>query len=301
MSKHSTTYFYPYQVFLCHASVDKAIVVLPFSEILTKADIKYWIDQEQANWGDLIMESVTKGLEQAEYVIVFLSQHFLASNWACAELYTELSLQIQNNTRRILPIILNEKEACLKKFRMLNSYRYLSLEQEDLPSFFQRVLYELKVVLDIKSGSQEKVLSIQRLNWYKQQLEEGNVNSLKMMFQQSLQKDSMLYLIYCVACLKDLDLTSTDASPSMIQKLETHLLSPLENTDTRSTALLIQAFIKYDFYKNRHWDTEHSIEKVLKDLLDLKRPPDDDLIKHLNFSRNFQLKIRRLMAWIKRV
>lgn len=290
-----------HQIFICHASVDKAAIVRPFSKILKEKEITYWIDEEQIRLGDSVVGSISKGLEQSDYVLVFLSQHFLGSNWACMELETELSIQIKNNKTRILPVILNSKEACLQRFRLLTVYHHLTLKQNNVALLFKELLSELKQILGIEKKKQIENTPTEMLIWYKQQLREGNLSSIELMFQQSLKKDPMLNLVYSVACLQGIDLTSTDAAPSMIKKLETYLSIPIEDQNTRSTVLFLQAFIKYDFYKTRHWDTRPSSDEILQRFLDLKTPPDNDLLQYLNFSRNFQLKIKPLMTWMKQV
>lgn len=288
-----------YQVFICHASLDKPAIVNPFCKLLEAEGISYWVDQEQIKWGTSVVESINTGLEKSEYIIVFFSQHFLNSNWGHLEFNTELSIQIKNNKSRILPVILNAEAACFQKFRFLHTYRYLALKQKDLSEFFEELLHELKQVLSIGSSKSQQRTSPELLTWYKQQLQQTDLTNLKRTFKQSLKTDPMLNLVYAIACLKEVDLASLEPSPKVIKKLELYLTLALEDKNTRSTALVIQAFIKHDFYEQRQWQNEPSSREILEQFMLLKILPDEDLIKHLKFSRIFHRKIKRLIEWVK--
>ncbi|MFM7790885.1 MAG: TIR domain-containing protein, partial [Microcystis panniformis] len=49
-------------VFICHASEDKLLIVEPLVSCLEKADITFWYDRAEIKWGDSITAKVNEGL-----------------------------------------------------------------------------------------------------------------------------------------------------------------------------------------------------------------------------------------------
>lgn len=92
-------------VFICHASEDKAAVVRPLVAELNRAGISCWLDEEQTGWGDSITEKVSKGLQQSRYVIVVLSETFLRKNWPQRELDAMISVEAASGRVRVLPLL----------------------------------------------------------------------------------------------------------------------------------------------------------------------------------------------------
>ena len=75
-------------VFLCHASEDKEIIVRPIARECRKHQITCWVDEAEILWGDSIIEKVNEGLKMSQYVIVVLSESFIAKNFPKKELYS---------------------------------------------------------------------------------------------------------------------------------------------------------------------------------------------------------------------
>jgi hypothetical protein len=53
------------EIFLCHASEDKAAVVKPLAEALNKAGISNWLDAAELEWGDSITQKINEGLSKS--------------------------------------------------------------------------------------------------------------------------------------------------------------------------------------------------------------------------------------------
>jgi hypothetical protein len=102
-----------FDAFLCHASEDKAPVVLPFVKVLETAGLRPWLDAAQVGWGDSLVKAVERGLTRSRFVIVFISEAFLRKNWPEKELRSALNMEI-NGVKKVLPILLGVDHALLQ-------------------------------------------------------------------------------------------------------------------------------------------------------------------------------------------
>lgn len=110
-------------VFLCHASEDKLEIVQPFVQALSDAGISYWYDEAEIIWGDSITQRVNEGLRISRYVVVVLSQSFIAKNWPQRELNAALNIEAASGNVRVLPLLIGSKGAIK---RIIENYPILS-------------------------------------------------------------------------------------------------------------------------------------------------------------------------------
>ena len=98
---------HPISVFLSHSSADKE-TVLKVIDAFKKANISYWVDHEQIEFGDRIVDKIEEGLQKSKFVVVCLSEKFVKSGWCRAEygaiLYREFS---GDTSRRVIPLSLD--------------------------------------------------------------------------------------------------------------------------------------------------------------------------------------------------
>jgi len=99
-----------HDLFICHASEDKATVVRPIAEGLKTAGITVWIDEAQLKVGDSITEKVNGGLERSRYVLVILTRTFLRKSWPKKELYAALNMEASDGTKRVLPLLVGSDD-----------------------------------------------------------------------------------------------------------------------------------------------------------------------------------------------
>ena len=67
-----------YDVFICHASEDKASFVKELAEELRERNVSVWYDEFSLNLGDSLVKSIDKGIADSAYGIVVLSPSFFA-------------------------------------------------------------------------------------------------------------------------------------------------------------------------------------------------------------------------------
>jgi len=75
-----------YDVFISHASEDKADFVNPLVEKLQDAGIRVWIDTLEMQWGKSLREQIDNGIKRSKFAILVLSKHFFAKKWPQREL-----------------------------------------------------------------------------------------------------------------------------------------------------------------------------------------------------------------------
>ena len=94
-----------YDVFLSHASEDKAAFVEPLYQALTKRGLRVWYDRTHIQWGDIFRHKMEEGLQRSRFGIVVLSPRF-PKYWPQQEMSVLHTLETALGAR-ILPIILD--------------------------------------------------------------------------------------------------------------------------------------------------------------------------------------------------
>jgi len=112
-------------IFISHASEDKPTIITPLIKALKQNNISYWLDQEEIEWGDSLIDAISDGLKKSQYVLVVLSQAFISKGWTKAELNSMLNLEISKGDKKVLPLIVGDEESILKALPLLRDKRYL--------------------------------------------------------------------------------------------------------------------------------------------------------------------------------
>ena len=96
-----------YDVFLSHASKDKAAIVEELNTSLEKLGVKIFYDKKSLEWGDKWKDRILDGVHKAEFAIIVISENFFDREWTEKELYKFLNRQNRNGQKLILPILHN--------------------------------------------------------------------------------------------------------------------------------------------------------------------------------------------------
>jgi len=75
-----------WDLFISHASEDKATFVHPLAEELKRRGIKCWLDSENIQLGDSIRRKIDTGLSRSRYGLVIISPDYIKKKWTLAEL-----------------------------------------------------------------------------------------------------------------------------------------------------------------------------------------------------------------------
>jgi len=93
-----------YDVFISHASEDKADVAIPLSKKLEALGLAVWIDDMELALGDSLRRKIDKGLVQSRFGVVILSESFFRKEWPQKEL-DGLDAKENDGRKVILPVL----------------------------------------------------------------------------------------------------------------------------------------------------------------------------------------------------
>jgi hypothetical protein len=92
-----------WDVFISHASEDKAAVVTPLAERLRELGVTVWLDAFELKIGDGLRRKIDAGLAGSRFGIVVLSRSFFRKGWPQYELDGLVTLQASGK-QNLLPI-----------------------------------------------------------------------------------------------------------------------------------------------------------------------------------------------------
>ena len=111
-------------MFICHSSFDKPFA-RRLAEELRNRGAEVWIDEEKMTVGDSLFESISFGIEQADYVVVLVTAASLQRPWVRKELAAAFSLEVERGGKCILPILLEGTELpALLKDKVYADFRH---------------------------------------------------------------------------------------------------------------------------------------------------------------------------------
>ena len=116
-------------VFLSYTTNDQ-ITVKAFAEVLRSKGLTPWIDQEQIVAGQSILENVSRGLQSANCLALFMSKYSMKSKWVQQELNIVMAsrLSSRKNGPIIIPILLEDMDVPA----ILRDVKYIDLRDGDI-------------------------------------------------------------------------------------------------------------------------------------------------------------------------
>lgn len=92
-----------WDVFLSHASEDKAAVAIPLSEALQERGVSVWLDKAELRVGDSLRRRIDRGLRSSRFAAVVLSPAYFSKGWPQYELDGIVTLSV-GGQQSLLPI-----------------------------------------------------------------------------------------------------------------------------------------------------------------------------------------------------
>jgi hypothetical protein len=92
-----------YDVFISHASEDKAHVARPLAHNLQRLGLRVWLDEFELTLGDSLRRSIDRGLRESRYGVVILSPAFFRKEWPNKEIDGLVSRE-DGREKVILPV-----------------------------------------------------------------------------------------------------------------------------------------------------------------------------------------------------
>lgn len=117
-------------IFISYSRVDSD-KVLDFVSSLQDSGIDYWLDQINIGWGENLIDRVFSGIEKSRYVIVFISENSLKSQWVSQEIRTAFHKELEYGLVVLLPVISCSEELVYQKFPFLRGKKFIKFENND--------------------------------------------------------------------------------------------------------------------------------------------------------------------------
>lgn len=117
---------FEYDVFLSHASADKA-AVRELAQRLKGDGLRVWLDEWVIQPGDSIPLAIEQGLESSRTLVLVMSQAAFDSEWVTLERHTALFRDPTNQQRRFIPLRLDDCD--IKD--SLRLFAYIDWREED--------------------------------------------------------------------------------------------------------------------------------------------------------------------------
>lgn len=122
-----------YDVFISHASEDKADFVQPLVDAFQDAGIRVWYDAFDLQWGKGLREQIDNGIKRSKYAILVFSKNFFEKKWTKRELDGILAKEVMTGEMP-LPIWYNISYEDVYEFSPTLSGLYsLSTDKYSIP------------------------------------------------------------------------------------------------------------------------------------------------------------------------
>lgn len=92
-----------WDVFLSHASEDKASVAIPLAQALQDRGVTVWLDKAELRIGDSLRRRIDRGLRSSRFAAVILSEHYFSKGWPQYEFDGIVTLTVDGR-QSLLPI-----------------------------------------------------------------------------------------------------------------------------------------------------------------------------------------------------
>jgi len=149
---YSPTVDEEYDVFLSHASEDKASFADELCQELENAGIKVWYDALSMTWGDSLRSKIDNGLKKSKYGIVVISKDYIHKGWTNYEL-DGLFQREMTGGKTILPIWHNITKKEVQDFSPTLAGR-LALSTAIMTPV--EITAELKKILELGKSDEEE-------------------------------------------------------------------------------------------------------------------------------------------------
>lgn len=93
-----------YDVFLSHASEDKEEIARPLADALTARGVTVWFDELNIRVGQSIRREIERGIRDARFGLVIVSQNFMAKQWTQTELDALWGKKLAARDDSLLPV-----------------------------------------------------------------------------------------------------------------------------------------------------------------------------------------------------
>lgn len=94
-------------IFLSHSWEDKEFV-RRLAKDLEQVGAKVWIDEAEISLGDSLINKISEGVDNMDYLAVVLSKTSVQSEWVKKEVNIAMTMEIKNKGVKVLPLIIDD-------------------------------------------------------------------------------------------------------------------------------------------------------------------------------------------------
>jgi RNA-directed DNA polymerase len=119
-----------FDIFLSHASEDKAEIAQPIFEACSRAGLKAFLDQAHIGWGDNFAKKINTALGSARTVLVIVSSNSVSKEWPLAEINTALAFEVEG-TKRVIALVVGRPD--LSKLPLIKAKNFMTWTGDPAP------------------------------------------------------------------------------------------------------------------------------------------------------------------------
>lgn len=97
------------KLYLAHASADKGFVRRVYADLKVVGHDP-WLDEYDINVGESIVDKIQSGIDQSDFLILFMSKNALNSDWVRVEWQTKFWTEIGSTSPKVLVALINDCE-----------------------------------------------------------------------------------------------------------------------------------------------------------------------------------------------
>jgi RNA-directed DNA polymerase len=111
-----------YDIFISHASEDRAAIAKPIFEACERLGLKAFLDEEHIAWGDAFTKKINVALGAARTVLAIVSSTSVTKDWPLTEVNTALALEVAGD-KSVVPLIVGKPD--LSRLPLIRGKDYL--------------------------------------------------------------------------------------------------------------------------------------------------------------------------------
>lgn len=135
---------YDWDLFISHASEDKALFVDDLAVALTASGLRVWYDSGQMTGSESLVGTIDEGLRKSRYCLVVSSPNYFSKAWPRGELECVLNRDLSLGQNRVLHMVLNMKKSdVVNHSPMLASRRVVADADDGRPRVVAALLHAI--------------------------------------------------------------------------------------------------------------------------------------------------------------
>jgi RNA-directed DNA polymerase len=112
-----------FDIFISHASEDKAAIARPIYEACARYGLKAFLDEEHIGWGQSFTKKINTALGAARTIVVVVSSNSVTKDWPLLEMNTALGMEA-SGAKTVIPVMVGKPD--LSKLPLIRGKRWIT-------------------------------------------------------------------------------------------------------------------------------------------------------------------------------